>query len=147
MGPALVAPAAALAVGLAGGPWWLLAPALVVVALAAGLAADRTAGLGHALVARHVVTRSGSLTRRREALDAGHVIGWTLRDSWFQRRAGLVTLRATTAGGSGAVTVLDVPEGDAVRLATDALPGLASQFLAVTGGAGETATRTTRAAL
>ncbi len=130
LGPALLAPAAAVAVGVAGGPWWLLAPALLVVVLAAGLAADRSAGLGHALVSRHVVTRSGSLTRRREALDTEHVIGWTLHDTWFQRRAGLVTLLATTAGGSGAVTVLDVPEADAVRLVTDALPGLASQFLA-----------------
>ncbi len=68
-------------------------PALLAPLLAAGLAADRTAGLGHALVAAHVVARSGSLTRRREALDAEHVIGWTFRATWFQRRVGLVTLR------------------------------------------------------
>ncbi len=129
VGPALAVPLGAVVVGLAGGPWWPVAPALAVVALAAGLAADRVAGLGHALVARHVVARAGSLTRRRDALQADHVIGWTLRDTWFQRRVGLVTLHATTAGGSGAVTVLDVPEPDAVRLADEALPGLASQFL------------------
>ena len=27
------------------------------------------------------------------------MIGWTVRESWFQRRAGLVTLTATTAVG------------------------------------------------
>lgn len=127
--PAALLPAAAVVLGVAGGPWWPVLPALLALPLAAALAVDRTAGLGHALAAGHLVARSGSLTRRREALDAGHVIGWTFQDTWFQRRAGLVTLHATTAGGSGAVTVLDVPEADAVRLADDALPGLAAQFL------------------
>jgi putative membrane protein len=76
------------------------------------------------------VARSGSLARRREILAVDHVIGWNLRATWFQRRAGLTSLAATTAGGGGAVTLLDVPEGDAVRLADEAIPGLVSQFLA-----------------
>ncbi len=108
--------------------WWALVPAAVLLAGAAVLATDRVRGLGHALVDGHVVARSGSLARKREVLDVGHVIGWTFRDTWFQRRAGLTTLVATTAGGSGSVTVLDVPGDEAVGLATRATPGLVTAF-------------------
>ena len=74
---------------------------LVVAALA--LAADRARSLGHTLADGYVVARSGSLNRRREALEVEHVIGWTFRSTWFQRRAGLTTLVATTAGGRQSV--------------------------------------------
>ncbi len=57
------------------------------------------------------------------------MIGWNLRSTWFQRRAGLTMLVATTAGGSQAVTAIDVPEGDALEVATAAVPGLVEQFL------------------
>jgi putative membrane protein len=58
------------------------------------------------------------------------VIGWNLRSSWFQRRAGLTMLVATTAGGSQSVTAIDVPEADAVEVARAGVPGLVEQFLA-----------------
>ena len=87
------------------------------------LAPDRAAGLGHALVDGHLVARSGSLVRRREVLGVDHVIGWNLRATWFQRRAGLTTLVATTAGGGGSVGLLDVPEAEAVRVADRRSPG------------------------
>ena len=57
------------------------------------------------------------------------MIGWNLRSTWFQRRAGLTTLVATTAGGSQAVPVLDVPDDEAVQVARSALPDLVAQFL------------------
>jgi putative membrane protein len=85
--------------------------------------------LGHALVDGHLVARSGSLTRRREALATGSVIGWNLRSTWFQRRAGLADLVATTAGGRQHVRVLDLPEDDAVALAHAAHGGLLEPFL------------------
>ena len=56
------------------------------------------------------------------------MIGWTVRATWFQRRAGLVALVATTAGGRQRVTVPDVPEDDAVALAGAATPGLLGPF-------------------
>ena len=37
------------------------------------------------------------------------VIGWNLRQSLFQRRAGVVTLEATTAGGRQRYPLPDVP--------------------------------------
>ena len=97
-------------------PPWLLA-GLLALPVAALLAWDRTRSLGHALVAGHLVARSGSVVRRRRILEVDHVIGWNLRATWFQRRAGLTTLVATTAGGNQAVPVLDVPEDEAVRVA------------------------------
>jgi putative membrane protein len=125
-------------VPLADAPWWLPVLAALGVPLAAALAADRVGALGHALVGGHVVVRSGSLTRRREALETDGVIGWNLRSTWFQRRAGLTTLTATTAGGRQAVTALDVPEPAALALAHAAHPRLVAQFLA------EEPVRTTR---
>jgi putative membrane protein len=109
---------------------WLLVPAFIVLVTAGFVAADRARSLGHALVDRHVVSRSGSLHRRRDALLVDDVIGWNLRSTWFQRRAGLTTLVATTAGGSQAVRILDLPELDAVALAEDAVPHLVAQFTA-----------------
>jgi putative membrane protein len=129
--PALALAAAVLVlVIVGGGPWWLLVTAAAVVAAAAGLAADRSRALGHRLVDGFLVARSGSLLRRRDVLGTEHVIGWNFRSTFWQRRVGLTSMVATTAGGSGAVTVLDVPEPTAVALADAGVPGLVEQFLA-----------------
>jgi putative membrane protein len=115
-----------------GEPTWLLA-GLVLLPVAALLAWDRTRSLGHALVAGHLVARSGSVVRRRRILEVDHVIGWNFQATWFQRRAGLTTLVATTAGGSQSVPVLDVPEDAAVRVAREAHPTLVGQFTGTSG--------------
>lgn len=118
---------AAVAVAL-GSPGWLLATVLALP-VAALLAVDRARSLGHALVDGHVVARAGSVVRRRRALHVDHVIGWNFRATWFQRRVGLTTLVATTAGGGQAVPVIDIPEDLAVELTERALPDLVGQFL------------------
>jgi putative membrane protein len=110
--------------------WWWLTLALAALVVGAGLAHDRWLGLGHALVEGHLVARSGSLDRRREALHTPSVIGWNLRATWFQRRAGLTDLVATTAGGRQRVEVIDLDEERATALAASATPGLLDQFLA-----------------
>jgi putative membrane protein len=129
-----VVPAAAMAVAaelltLEVSGWFAFAAPLVLV-LGIALALDRARGLGHDLVDGHLVARSGSLDRRREALATASVIGWNLRASWFQRRAGLADLTATTAGGRQRVRVLDIDQDDAVTLVLAAQPGLLDQFLA-----------------
>jgi putative membrane protein len=127
--PAAAVAARAVVLAVEASTWFaLLAP----LALATGvlLAVDRSRTLGHALVEGYLVARSGSLTSRREALATPSVIGWNLRATWFQRRAGLTDLVATTAGGRQSVRVLDLPEPDAVGLAAAAQPGLLDQFLA-----------------
>jgi putative membrane protein len=108
---------------------WAVLVAVVALAVGAGLAQDRWRALGHGLFDGHLVARSGSLDRRREALHTSSVIGWNLRATYVQRRSGLTDLVATTAGGRQRVRVLDLDDGAAIDLATTATPGLLDQFL------------------
>jgi putative membrane protein len=128
--PALAIAAGCVLAVVAGADPWVLGAGLLALVAALALAADRARSLGHALVDGHFVARSGSLLRQRQALANSAVIGWNLRSSWFQRRAGLTMLVATTAGGSQSVTAIDVPEADAVEVARAGVPGLVEQFLA-----------------
>jgi putative membrane protein len=105
---------------------WQVSPVFLVVA--ALLAYDRTRSLGHALVEQTLVSRRGSLVRRRSALSCDGIIGWNIRRSFFQRRAGLATLVATTAAGRQRIDVQDVPLDEALRVADAALPGLLTPF-------------------
>ena len=132
MGPALTAWLAAVVVVLATGwSWWLLAVPVALVVAALAVAADRVRSLGHALTDGYVVARSGSLNRRREVLEVDHVIGWTFRSTWFQRRTGLTTLVATTAGGrQSSHRCSTCPRHERSELARLALPELTSNFRA-----------------
>jgi putative membrane protein len=112
-----------------GAPLWLALPALVTIPMAALLARDRYRSLGHALAGRYLVTREGSLGRRRDVLECGGIIGWNLAQTYFQRRAGLATLMATTAAGRQVYVIPDVPLPMALALGDRALPGLLSEFL------------------
>ena len=97
--------------------------------LAVPLAEDRYRALGHTLVGQHFVTREGSLVRRRNMLARDGIIGWNLRQSFFQRRAGVITVEATTAAGRQRYAAQDVPAQLAVRLADRAVPDLLAPFL------------------
>ncbi|MFI6643606.1 PH domain-containing protein [Streptomyces sp. NPDC050504] len=103
--------------------------ALVGLPVAAALARDAYRALGHAVSGGYLVARSGSVRRTTVALQRGGVIGWTVKQSVFQRRAGLLTVTATTAAGSGAYAVYDVAEGEGLEFAADAVPGLLEPFL------------------
>lgn len=96
--------------------------------LAVPLALDRSRALGHAAVGGYLVTRVGSVVRRRSALACDGVIGWNLRTSYFQRRAGLTTLTATTAAGRQGYAIVDVTPAEALRFADAVRPGLLAQF-------------------
>ncbi|MEV0391402.1 PH domain-containing protein, partial [Nonomuraea sp. NPDC050643] len=108
--------------------WVWLTPA---VALVSGLwlAVEGAANLGHALGARHLVSRKGSVVRHTIALDRRGVSGWTITETLFQRRSGLLTVSATTAAGKGHYEVVDVGRGDGLDLAAAAVPGLLEPFL------------------
>jgi putative membrane protein len=112
----------------AGGPRWLWLAVVLLPALALPLGLDRYRSLGHVLADGYLVSRAGSVVRRRTAIACDGVIGWNVRRSYFQRRAGLVTLTATTAAGRQAYPIVDIPEDEAVRLAGAALPGLLDPF-------------------
>ncbi|WP_020502503.1 PH domain-containing protein [Sciscionella marina] len=117
---------AAAAGGLPAWPWQL---ALVLVPICLWLGFDRYRSLGHALSGPYLVSRSGSAQRDTTALQRTGVIGWTVRQSFFQRRSGLVTLTATSAAGRGAYHVFDLDQGEATAFAEAATPGLLSPFL------------------
>jgi putative membrane protein len=125
----LVPAALAALTVVAGSPLWLVAATLPLPVIGLALALDRYARLGHALTPAYVVVRWGSLRGRRDALQRTGIIGWNLRQSFFQRRAGLVSLTATTAAGQQSYEILDVPEATAIALADEAVPGLVSQFV------------------
>jgi putative membrane protein len=103
---------------------WAWPAALLVVPLAALLASDRYRNLGHALRPDCLVISQGSVIRRRVALRRRGIIGWRLRQSPLQRRAGVVTLDAVTAAGAGRYSVVDVPLARAVDLVDQVNPGL-----------------------
>jgi putative membrane protein len=103
-----------------------LAPVLVVAAVALGL--DRYRSLGHVVTDRHLVTRHGSLDRRRAVLDREGVIGWRVEQSFFQRRAGVATLKATTAAGQQHYDLVDVPLTQAYAVMAQVSPDLVSEF-------------------
>jgi len=111
-------------------PSWPWLTALVLIPVAALLARDRYRNLGHTMTELYLVSRVGSLARRTSALQRTGIIGWRIRESFFQRRVGLVTLMATTAGGRGRYSVPDIEIGEAVQLASAATPGLLVPFLA-----------------
>ena len=123
---------------------WTWAIPLVLSPLAGLLGADRYHSLGHALAAGHLVTRTGSLVRRRAMLATDGIVGFSLSRSFFQRRAGLATLTATTAAGRQGYAVADVDPARALALADAAVPGLLEPFLerdyaAAVAGAGAAA--------
>ncbi|MFB6669183.1 PH domain-containing protein [Streptomyces parvus] len=109
--------------------WIALGCAVVAVPVAVALARDAYRALGHALSGRYLVTRSGTVRRSTAALERAGVIGWTVKQSVFQRRAGLLSITATTAAGGGAYTAYDTDASEGLAFAADAVPGLLEPFL------------------
>jgi len=110
-------------------PWAWALPAAAAVA-GALLAADRVRALGHRIGDGWLVARAGSLQRRRDCIAAAGIVGWTVRQTLFQRRAGVATLIAATAAGVKRYELIDVPADAAWAIA-----GATSPWLAATGWA------------
>ena len=102
---------------------------MVVLPVAVVLALDAYRSLGHGISGGYLVARSGTVRRATVALQRGGVIGWTVKQSVFQRRAGVLTLTATTAAGAGAYSVYDAAEGEGLAFAAEAVPGVLEPFL------------------
>lgn len=115
-------------VGLAftvGLPTWAWVVFGLICLASAALAADRARALGHRVDAEWLVAQAGSLDRRRDCIAAAGIIGWTVRQTLFQRRAGVATLVAATAAGVKGYRVLDVPADIAWAVAATASPWVA----------------------
>jgi putative membrane protein len=97
--------------------------------VAMALAVDAYRNLGHGITGEFLVTRHGAGSRHSVALQRGGVIGWTITSSPFQRRAGLLTLAATTAANRGAYLIYDVDHSEGLAFAEEAVPGLLTPFL------------------
>jgi putative membrane protein len=102
---------------------WLLWAVLTVCCVL--LAVDRSRALGHRVDAQWLVARAGSLDRRRDCIAAAGIIGWTVRQTLLQRRAGVATLIAATAAGVKRYRVIDVPAELAWTVAATASPWVA----------------------
>jgi putative membrane protein len=111
-------------------PVWFAVGAIVLTALSVAVGLDRYRSLGHAVIDSYLVTRRGSIDRRRAVLETDGIIGWNIAQSLFQRRLGLVTLTATTAAGRQAYSIADVADDESVATMRDATPGLLDPFAA-----------------
>jgi len=106
-------------------PVWLWPAWAVLTVCCALLALDRSRALGHRVDAEWLVARAGSLHRRRDCIAAAGIIGWTVRQTLLQRRAGVATLIAATAAGVKRYQVVDVPAELAWSIAAAASPWVA----------------------
>jgi putative membrane protein len=123
---ALALPAALLiAIVALPSPVWLWPAWAVLTVCCALLALDRSRALGHRVDAEWLVARAGSLERRRDCIAAAGIIGWTVRQTLLQRRAGVATLIAATAAGVKSYQVIDVPAELAWTIAATASPWVA----------------------
>ncbi|MDT7737231.1 MAG: putative rane protein, partial [Mycobacterium sp.] len=129
MGVALAV--ATVLLGITVVPVWLWPAWVAVTAWCALLAADRVSALGHRVDDRWLVMRAGSLERRRDCLATAGIIGWTVRQSPLQRRAGVATLVAATAAGVKRYPLIDVPENLVWAIASQASPWVADSIWAI----------------
>lgn len=129
--PAFLAVVVLLAASVAGvhfSHWWWLPTGLLALAGAA-LAEDRYRGLGHTVIPATataptwLITRSGSLDRARDCLEAPGIIGWTVRQTFWQRRSGVATVIAAAAAGKKRYPVIDIPVDQAWPLIEAVTPG------------------------
>jgi putative membrane protein len=122
MMPAVVTVGLAVAALRPGVPLWVWPALVVLTGCCALLAADRVRSLGHRVDGGWLIARSGSVERRRDCIAGAGIIGWTVRQTLFQRRAGVATLVAATAAGTKRYEVLDVPADLAWAVAAEASP-------------------------
>lgn len=123
---AMVAPVViAVVLAVTAAPSWAWLLCVVLAVGCALLAHDRTRSLGHRVGDGWLVARTGSLQRRRDCIDASGIIGWTVRQTLMQRRAGVATLIAATAAGVKHYQVIDVPAELAWSIAAEASPWVA----------------------
>jgi putative membrane protein len=108
MAAGLVVTAAGLVLGPLLGWWWVPVSGVVLMALGVPLGLGRYAALGHAAGPGSFSVRSGWLVREQAVLQRRAVVGWQVRQSPFQRQAGLATVIACVGAGRGGYAALDL---------------------------------------
>jgi putative membrane protein len=109
--------------------WWgVLVAGLVLTALGVPIGLGRYASLGHAAGAGSFTVRSGWLVREQAVLQRRAVVGWQVRQSYFQRRAGLATVLACVGAGRGGYAAIDVDAHEVAEFTAAASEGWARTF-------------------
>ncbi|MDQ3576582.1 MAG: PH domain-containing protein [Actinomycetota bacterium] len=110
---------AVLIVGVLIGVTTVIVVGAVLTVLGIALGVDRYRSLGHSSDGAAFAVRSGSLVRQTTVMERRAVVGWKVRQSYFQKRAGLSTVTALVGAGSGAYAALDADSSDALGLAAN----------------------------
>ncbi|GII91963.1 PH domain-containing protein [Sinosporangium siamense] len=119
-----------IALTVGGWPWWTAAGvALGFAVLGVPLGLDHYRSLGHTYDGVRISVRSGSLRRSQAVIEKRAIVGWTLSQSWTQRRSGLLTVTAGVGAGTGGYAARDVATDDGVAFAADVTPDWIRPFL------------------
>lgn len=121
---ALPLPALASAAAIALSWWWVAAVGLLLTGAMVPVALDRYRQLGHRFDGRRLTLRGGSLMRRWTELNPAEIVGFELRRSPTQRRAGLTTLVVHLGEGAGSRRALDAGAEQAQALLAQLDPRL-----------------------
>ena len=111
MGVLVLAAGAVLTATL--GWWWVPVAGAVLAALGVPLGRARYAALGHAAGPNSFAVRSGWLVREHTVLQRRAVVGWQVRQTVVQRRAGLATVLACVGAGRGGYAAVDMAADEA----------------------------------
>jgi putative membrane protein len=103
--------------------WWVPALGLALLVLGVPLGLGRYAALGHAAGPRSFSVRSGWLVREQAVLQRRAVVGWQVRQSPFQRRAGLATVIACVGAGRGGYAAVDMAAAEVAGFTAAAAAG------------------------
>jgi uncharacterized membrane protein YdbT with pleckstrin-like domain len=90
------------------GWWWVPVVGVVLTVLGVPMGIGRFRALGHGAGPRSFSVRSGWLVREQAVLQRRAVVGWRVRQSVLQRRAGLATVVACVGAGSGGYAAVDM---------------------------------------
>ena len=120
--------AAGLVATAVAGWWWLLVVGLALLALGVPLGLGRYASLGHAAGPRSFSVRSGWLVREQAILQRRAVVGWQVRQSFFQRTAGLATAVACVGAGRGGYAAIDMAADEVADFTAGASEEWATTF-------------------
>jgi putative membrane protein len=105
----------------------LAALALALLGIPLGL--DRYRSLGHAYDGTRLSVRNGSLRRAQAVVERRAVVGWTLRQTVFQRMSGVLTVVAGVGAGTGGYPAIDTGETQGVEFAAEVTPDWIRPFL------------------
>jgi putative membrane protein len=109
--------------------WWVPPSlALVLAVLGIPLGLDRYRSLGHTYDGTRLSVRSGAIRRSQAVIERRAVVGWTIRQTWFQRRAGVLTVIAGVGAGTGGYAALDVAEATGPAFAAEVTPDWLGPF-------------------